>query len=61
MDSMKMVAEGVWNCQAAKELADELGVPVPITEQVNAVVHEGKDPRKAVMDLMARTPKPEGK
>ena len=60
MASMKMVAEGVWNCQAAKELANELGVPVPITEQVNAVVHEGKDPRKAVMDLMSRSPKPEG-
>jgi glycerol-3-phosphate dehydrogenase (NAD(P)+) len=59
MTSMKMVAEGVWNCQAAKELADQLGVPVPITEQVNAVVHEGKDPRQAVMDLMTRTPKPE--
>ncbi|MCF7818394.1 MAG: NAD(P)-dependent glycerol-3-phosphate dehydrogenase, partial [Kiritimatiellales bacterium] len=59
MGSMKMVAEGVWNCQAAKELADQLGVPVPITEQVNAVVHEGKDPRQAVMDLMARAPKPE--
>ena len=59
MASMKMVAEGVWNCQAAKELADELGIPVPITEQVNAVVHEGKDPRKAVMALMARAPKPE--
>lgn len=59
MAGMKMVAEGVWNCQAAKELADELGVAVPITEQVNAVVHEGKDPRQAVMDLMARTPKPE--
>jgi glycerol-3-phosphate dehydrogenase (NAD(P)+) len=59
MASMKMVAEGVWNCQAAKELADELGVPVPITDQVNAVVHEGKDPRQAVMDLMARAPKPE--
>jgi glycerol-3-phosphate dehydrogenase (NAD(P)+) len=59
MGSMKMVAEGVWNCQAAKELAGELGVSVPITEQVNAVVHEGKDPRQAMMDLMARAPKPE--
>jgi glycerol-3-phosphate dehydrogenase (NAD(P)+) len=59
MGSMKMVAEGVWNCQAAKELADELGVSVPITEQVNAIVHEGKDPRQAVMDLMSRAPKPE--
>ena len=59
MASMKMVAEGVWNCQAAKELADKLGVPVPITEEVNAVVHEGKDPRQAVIDLMSRAPKPE--
>ncbi|WP_372806627.1 NAD(P)H-dependent glycerol-3-phosphate dehydrogenase [Pontiella sp.] len=59
MASMKMVAEGVWNCQAAKELADEKGVSVPITEQVNAVVHEGKDPRQAVLDLMSRAPKPE--
>ncbi len=60
MASMKMVAEGVWNCQAAKELAVELGIPVPITEQVNAVVHEGKDPRQAVLDLMTRAAKPEG-
>ncbi len=59
MGSMKMVAEGVWNCQAAKELAGELGVSVPITEQVNAVVHEGKNPGQAMMDLMARAPKPE--
>ncbi|MEN8255626.1 MAG: NAD(P)H-dependent glycerol-3-phosphate dehydrogenase, partial [Verrucomicrobiota bacterium] len=54
MASMKMVAEGVWNCQAAKKLAEQHGIPVPITEQVNAVVHEGKDPRQAVMDLMTR-------
>jgi len=59
MGSMKMVAEGIWNCQAAKELADELGVSVPITEQVNAVVHYGKDPRQAMIDLMSRAPKPE--
>lgn len=59
MASMKMVAEGVWNCQAAKELADQFGIPVPITEQVNAVVHEGKDPKEAVTDLMQRAPKPE--
>jgi glycerol-3-phosphate dehydrogenase (NAD(P)+) len=59
MGSMKMVAEGVWNCQAAKELADELGIAVPITEQVNAVVHAGKDPRQAMIALMSRAPKPE--
>jgi len=59
MASMKMVAEGVWNCQAAKDLANKLGVSVPITEQVAAVVHQGKDPRQAVLDLMTRAPKPE--
>jgi glycerol-3-phosphate dehydrogenase (NAD(P)+) len=59
MGSMKMVAEGVWNCQAAAALAGELGVSVPITEQVNAVVHEGKDPKEAMMALMGRAPKPE--
>jgi glycerol-3-phosphate dehydrogenase (NAD(P)+) len=59
MGSMKMVAEGVWNCQAAKELAGALGVSVPITEQVNAVVHEGKDPKEAMLALMGRAPKPE--
>lgn len=60
MAGMKMVAEGVWNCRAASELAAEHGIPVPITEQVNAVVHENKDPRQAVMDLMSRAPRPEG-
>lgn len=60
MAGMKMVAEGVWNCRAAKELADELGVPMPIVEQVNAVIHDGKDPRQAMMDLMSRAPRPEG-
>lgn len=59
MGSMKMVAEGVWNCQAAKELADELGIPVPITAEVCAVVHGGKNPREAVTDLMQRSPKSE--
>jgi glycerol-3-phosphate dehydrogenase (NAD(P)+) len=59
MGSMKMVAEGVWNCQAAAAFAAANGVSAPITEQVNAVVHENKDPRQAVIDLMSRTPKPE--
>jgi glycerol-3-phosphate dehydrogenase (NAD(P)+) len=59
MASMKMVAEGVWNCQAAKDLAAQYHISVPITEQVAAVVHQGKDPRQAVLDLMTRSPKPE--
>jgi glycerol-3-phosphate dehydrogenase (NAD(P)+) len=56
---MKMVAEGIWNCRAVKELAEQLGVAVPISDEVYAVVHEGKDPRQAVLDLMSRAPGPE--
>ena len=59
--SMEQVAEGVWTCRAALELANELGVEVPITEQVVAVVHDGLDPRAAVQNLMARDPKAERK
>lgn len=59
MASMKMVAEGVWNCSAAKELADRQGVEMPITEQIYNVVQEEKDPRQAVLDLMRRDPKSE--
>jgi glycerol-3-phosphate dehydrogenase len=32
---------------------------MPITEQVVAIIEEGKDPRLAVRDLMKRDPKPE--
>lgn len=59
MASMKMVAEGVWNCSAAKELADKQGVEMPITEQIYKVVQEEKDPREAVLDLMRREAKSE--
>lgn len=59
MGGMEQVAEGIWTCRAALDLARELGVDVPITEQVVAVVHEGLDPRLGVQTLMARDPKPE--
>jgi glycerol-3-phosphate dehydrogenase (NAD(P)+) len=36
-----------------------MGVDVPITEEVYAVIHEGKNPREAVEALLERDPKPE--
>lgn len=57
--SMKMVAEGVPTTQAAMQMAERLGVELPITEQVHAVLFQGKNPREAVMDLMTRAAKPE--
>ena len=59
MDGMKQVAEGVWNAKAARDLAAEHGLEMPITEEVCLIVEEGKDPRAALRDLMNRDPKAE--
>jgi glycerol-3-phosphate dehydrogenase (NAD(P)+) len=56
---MKQVAEGVWNAKAARDLAKEHGIEMPITEEVCAIVEDGKDPRQALKDLMSRDPKAE--
>ncbi len=59
MDGMKQVAEGVWNAKAARDLAAEYGIDMPITEEVCQIVENGKDPRQALQDLMSRDPKAE--
>jgi glycerol-3-phosphate dehydrogenase (NAD(P)+) len=59
MGGMKQVAEGIWNAKAARDLAKEHGIDMPITEEVCAIVEENKDPRQAVKDLMSRDPKAE--
>jgi glycerol-3-phosphate dehydrogenase (NAD(P)+) len=59
MNGMEQVAEGVVNCANARSLAHKMGVDVPITEEVYAVIHEGKNPREAVEALLERDPKPE--
>jgi glycerol-3-phosphate dehydrogenase (NAD(P)+) len=48
------VAEGVLTTRAALGLAGTRGIEMPITEQVNAILHEGRSPREAVADLMRR-------
>lgn len=54
---MEMVAEGVWTTKALFGPEAELGeVPMPIAEQVHAILFEKKDPRTAVLDLMRREP-----
>jgi glycerol-3-phosphate dehydrogenase (NAD(P)+) len=49
---MSTVAEGVRTARAAYALSRKFRVLMPIVEQVYAVLYEGKDPRKAVTDLM---------
>ena len=54
LDRMNMVAEGVKTTLSAYQLATKLGVSMPITEQMYQILYEGKDPRRAVVDLMQR-------
>jgi glycerol-3-phosphate dehydrogenase (NAD(P)+) len=59
LGEMTQVAEGVPASRVALELARERDVEVPIIEQVVAVLFEGKSPRAALMDLLARDPRRE--
>jgi glycerol-3-phosphate dehydrogenase (NAD(P)+) len=54
-----MVAEGVFTTSAAVGLAHARGVEMPITEQMHAILHQGKSPREAIHVLMSRTGKSE--
>jgi glycerol-3-phosphate dehydrogenase (NAD(P)+) len=49
-----MVAEGVLTTNAAIGLAKKMGVEMPITEQMHAILQEGKSPQEAIRDLMSR-------
>ena len=51
---MREVAEGIKTTRAVKKLADRLGVEMPITNEVHAVLYEGKSAREAVQGLMRR-------
>ena len=49
-----MVAEGVLTTNAAVGLAKKMNVEMPISEQMYAILHEGKSPRDAIRELMTR-------
>lgn len=57
MAEVKMVVEGVYSAKAALSLAKKYGVQIPIIEQVNQVLFEGKAADEAVKDLMLRDKK----
>jgi len=54
LNQMHMVAEGVKTTLSAHQLANKLGVKMPITEQMYQILYEDKDPKLAVIDLMRR-------
>jgi len=55
LKEMKEVAEGVPTTIAARTLGKKLKVTLPITEEVYQVLYEGKDPYRAITDLMTRS------
>jgi len=57
--STEMVAEGVETSRSVHELKHQVGVEMPIAEEVYQVVHEGKNPEEAVSTLMSRAVKEE--
>jgi glycerol-3-phosphate dehydrogenase (NAD(P)+) len=54
-----MVAEGIFTTTAAVGLARARSVEMPITEQMYAILHDGKSPREAIQTLMMRSGKSE--
>jgi glycerol-3-phosphate dehydrogenase (NAD(P)+) len=48
------VAEGVLSTTAALGLASRYGVEMPITQQMDAILHQDRSPRDAIRELMSR-------
>jgi len=59
LEDMRGVAEGVRTVQAVRELARRAGVEMPISEEVHALLWEGRTPAEAMRNLMLRQPRPE--
>ena len=57
--SMDMVCEGAGTTKSVVALAKKVGVEMPITREVHRVLFKGKDPRRAVEDLMLRATRDE--
>jgi glycerol-3-phosphate dehydrogenase (NAD(P)+) len=51
---IRQVVEGVTAAEAVKEVADKLGIEMPICQQIFRILHEGAPPEAAVGALMGR-------
>jgi glycerol-3-phosphate dehydrogenase (NAD(P)+) len=51
---MRMVAEGVATAAPLLALAREHGIEMPITQQVDAILHRGQSPKDAIREIMDR-------
>ena len=57
--SIGQVVEGVDAARDVYQLAQQMGIEMPITEQVMEVLHKQKDPQEAVRNLLQRNRKSE--
>lgn len=53
------IVEGYYATASALELSRKAGVEMPIAEELGKILFEGKSPRAATLDLMARAPRAE--
>ena len=58
-EEIQQVVEGVKAAKAVHEVAEKLGIEMPIVNQVYRILYEGLSPREAVAALMSRELKPE--
>lgn len=59
LDELGEVAEGVVTARSARELGKKIGIEMPITEQVYAMLYDGRPAARALTELMGRSPKAE--
>ena len=55
LSSTEMIAEGVYTARSVYQQAGQLGLELPIINEVYRVLYEEKPPKAAVDDLMQRT------
>jgi glycerol-3-phosphate dehydrogenase (NAD(P)+) len=59
LSEMTMVAEGVTTAKSLYALSQEMGIEMPITNEIYNALYKGKNPHDVVVDLMTREPKAE--
>ena len=56
----RKTVEGIPACKAVHEEAVRMGMEMPITDQVYAILYEGRSPKEALEELMSRELRAEG-
>ena len=54
LSEMNQVAEGIYTCRAARDLARRFDIQMPITEQMFEILHNEQPVRSAIQQLMER-------